>query len=264
MTVQNIKGNIYLVKGGSGANCGFFVGTDEVIVIDAKMTAESANQMIAQIEKFTSKPITRLVLTHSDGDHVNGLGGFPKGLKIYAHDRTRKDMEDAFKKDATLQPLLASLPNQTFTDELDLEIGSEVVKLIYYGPAHTSGDVVVYFPLEKVSFVGDLVFIGRDPLIHRHKGGTSFGLVDTLRALVTLDADLYLPGHVDTVNKDDIQTLMKSIEDKQANIRTMIQEGKTLQEIKNTFGVQDRPASTNNPGFLSLVEVIYLDLAEKK
>ena len=97
LSVEKIKGNIYMVKGGSGANTGFYVGKDEDLVIDAKMTADAAKQMIGEIAKVTSKPITGIILTHSDGDHVNGLNGFPGGLKIFAHAQTKKDMENAAK-----------------------------------------------------------------------------------------------------------------------------------------------------------------------
>lgn len=80
LTAEKIAGNIYIVKGGV-ANTGFVVGEKAVAAIDAEMTADSATQMIEQIRKVTSLPLTTLILTHSDGDHVNGLAGFPQGLE---------------------------------------------------------------------------------------------------------------------------------------------------------------------------------------
>jgi len=263
MSVEKLTDTIYMVKGGSGANAGFFIGEKGVLVIDAKMTAEAARQMIEQIKKLTSKPITHLVITHSDGDHVNGLGGFPEGVEIISHVQTRKDMVEAFK-DPKLQALQPYLPNKTFADRMELRLDQERIEILYFGPAHTSGDIVVFFPAEKVAFVGDLVFIGRDPLIHRQKGGTSLGLVKYLKALLELRADRYVTGHSDIVSKGEIETLMKSIEEKQARIRSLIQEGKSLDEIKKIFGAEDRPAAPGARRFMSLVEVIYLDLKEAK
>jgi cyclase len=258
-SVEKVADHIYVVKGGSGANTGFYVGEKGVLVIDAKMTAESAKEMIEEIKKLTLKPVTSMVLTHSDGDHVNGLAGFPSGLEIISHAQTKKDMEEAFK-DPKLEALRPYLPNKTLTEKMDVRMGRERIHLLHFGPAHTSGDVVIFFPAEKVAFVGDLVFIGRDPLIHRQKGGTSLGLVKTLHALLELPADRYVPGHGDVVSKSDIETLTKSIEEKQAKIRTMIQEGKTLDDVKKALGVEDSPGRR----FMSLVEVIYLDLKEAK
>lgn len=269
VTVQPIKGNLdaaklFMVKGGSGANCGFFVGAKGVVVIDAKMTADAAKQMIVEIRKITPLPITHLLITHSDGDHVNGLGGFPTGLKILAHARTKKDMEEAFQKDDALKPLLAYLPNQTFTDNFDLKGLGEEIRLLYFGPAHTSGDVVVFFPDEKIAFIGDLVFIGRDPLIHREKGGTSFGLVANLKKILELDAKTFISGHNDPLTKKDIQGLSSSIEEKQAKVKDMIKAGKTLDEIKKAFGIADQAGAPAGRRWPSLVEVIYLELTEKK
>jgi cyclase len=146
MSVQNIRGNLYLVKGGSGANTGFFVVEEEVVAIDAKMTEEAAKQMLAEIKKVTPNPVTKIILTHSDGDHVNGLVGFPKGLDIISHKNTRDDMDKAFKSDTQR----AYLPTRTFTEKLSILLanGSKkaAIELLYFGPAHTSGDAVVFFP----------------------------------------------------------------------------------------------------------------------
>ncbi|HDZ26796.1 MAG TPA: MBL fold metallo-hydrolase, partial [Candidatus Aminicenantes bacterium] len=151
---SQVKGNIYEVEGGRGANAGFFIGENEVLVIDAKMTEESAKHMIAEIKKLTSNPIKHVILTHSDGDHVNGLAGFPANVIIAAHHQTAKDMDNAFK-DAKLR---SYLPGFTFSKKMKIHFGDKIVKLFHFGPAHTSGDVVVYFPDEKVAFIGDLLF----------------------------------------------------------------------------------------------------------
>jgi len=262
-TVQQVRDGIYMVKGGSGANTGFFIGQSGVLAIDAKMTLAASQQEVEEIKKLTPQPIRTMVITHSDGDHVNGLNGFPESMKIIAHAQTKKDMEEAFKE-APLQGLQPYLPNQTFTDPaFALLLDGIPVRLLHFGPAHTSGDLVVYFPTEKVAFVGDLVFIGRDPLIHRQKGGTSFGLVKNLKGILALDADTFIPGHGDIVSRKDIEGLMTSIDDKQEKIKALVKDGKTLDEIKKIFNVEDRPSPAGRR-FMSLVEVIYLDITEKK
>lgn len=255
-----VKGNIYEVKGGRGANCGFFIGEKEVLVIDGKMTEESAQAMIDEIKKLTSNPIKYVVLTHSDGDHVNGLPGFPGNIDIIAHSQTREDMAEVFKEPEKK----LYLPNVTFAKKYIIRSGKAQIKLLHFGPAHTSGDAVVYFPAEKVAFLGDLLFLGRDPLIHRHKNGSSFGLVKTLKAILKLDADTFVHGHGDMAKKSDAEALIKALQEKQNRIRTLIKEGKTLEEIKEIFGVKDiplPPGGTQRPG---LVETIYLELTQKK
>jgi cyclase len=261
LTAEKVANNLYVVKGGV-ANTGFLISDKEVLAIDAEMTVESAKQMLAEIKKLTPKPVTRLVLTHSDGDHVNGIGGFPQGLEIIAHVQTKKDMADA-SKDPNLKALQSYLPSRTFTDKLELQVGSDRIQLLQFGPAHTSCDTVVFFQAQRVAFVGDLVFVDRDPLVHLHKGGTTVGLVKTLKALLELNVDQFVPGHGRIVNKKDIESVEKNIEDKQAKIKALIQEGRSLAEIKKTFGIVDRPSVPGAPQFPSLVELIYTENTRK-
>jgi cyclase len=270
LAVQKIKGNAYLVKGGSGANTGFYVGDQEVLLIDAKMSADSMKQVIEEIRKVTPNPVTRLVLTHSDGDHVNGLNGLPKGLKIYGHPQTKKDLEAAAQA-ANMQYLADYLPTETCSpctasreSAQTFAMGSAQVQLYFFGPAHTSGDLIVWLPAERVAFVGDLAFVGRDPLIHRQKGGNSQGLVETLKNLIALNAEAYITGHSDPLTRQDMETLQKSIADKRDKVKALIAEGKSLDDIKQSFGIKDAPAQPGRARFLSLVEVIYLELTEKK
>ena len=48
------------------------------------------------------------------------------------------------------------VPDISFSDEIELDMGDVMFKLIYFGPAHTESDILVYVPEEKLLFVGDL------------------------------------------------------------------------------------------------------------
>ena len=255
LTTKQVRGNLYQVSGGV-ANTFFYVGPDEVLVVDAQMTPEAARQMLAEIQKVTDKPVRRVILTHSDGDHVNGLAGLMPIQTIVCHANSRLHIVQANATAATKLPV----PNETFSQHLSLYLGETEIQLLYFGPAHTNGDVVIFIPSEKLAIVGDLVFVGRDPLIHRQKGGSSVGLVSLLQALLQLDADLYLSGHAEPVDQQAIAGLRTQIEQQQIKVKALIAEGKTLNEVKEAFGIADQPGGRRWP---SLVEIIYLELTEK-
>ena len=270
LAIQKIKGNIYLAKGGNGANTGFYAGENEVVVIDTKMTTEAEKQTIQEMKSISTKPVTRIILTHSDADHVNGINAFPSGLKIYGHPQTKKDMEEAANTPNS-QYLRDYLPNEACSPctasknpVQSIQVGSENIQLYFFGPAHTSGDLVVYFPAEKVAFAGDLAFTGSDPLIHRIKGGSSAGLLETLRRMIALDADTYVTGHTEPLSKKELQDFYKSVLEKRDKIKAMVDEGKSLAEIKKAFGIEEGPAKPGMMRFMSFVEVVYLDLTELK
>ena len=149
LTTEQIADNVYMVKGGV-ANTGFIVGEKEVLAIDAEMTADQAKQMIGEIEKVTSKPLTKIILTHSDGDHVSGLSGFPQGLEIISSVKAKEELAADIEAQNN-EALLPYLPTRTFTDKMDVELAPERIQLLQFGPAHTSGDTIIFLPGKKLS-----------------------------------------------------------------------------------------------------------------
>ena len=255
ISVHEISGHVYEVRDGAGANCAFIVGDKEVYVVDAKMTDQSAKDMIRAIKETTDKPISHLLITHSDGDHVNGIPGFPVDIDIIAHVNAAGHIMEANEAG----PVKIPLPNETFLKHMNLYSGSLEVNLLYFGPAHTDGNIVIYIPGDNVAILGDLFFKGRDPLIHMHKNGSSEGLAKVLQDIIDLDADVYLSGHTDPVKKAEIEDLRKTLIEKQEKVMALIKEGKSLDQIKEAFGI---PLGESR--WRSLVEVIYLELTNEK
>ena len=259
LTTEQVAENVYIIKGGI-ANTGFIVGKDGVYAIDTGMTSEAGRSMVEQIKRTTPKPLSGLILTHSDGDHVNGLGGFPEGLETYSSAGAKKEMEEAFSA-PDLKALQSRLPRNTFSDSMEIDLGTEKVRLLHFGPAHTSGDMVVFLPAKKLAFVGDLVFIGRDPLIHRQKGGTALGLIKALESLLQLDADSFIPGHNDALSREDVEKALGHIRDTVAGVQSLLDENRSPEETKKALGIQEKPAGKGGFSFPSLAEVVYLELS---
>ena len=95
LIVHQLKPNVYWIEGGGG-NSGVIIGDKGVIVIDAKTTAAGGKELLEDIAKITPKPVTTVILTHSDGDHVNGLASFPAGVTVIAHENNKKEQDVAF------------------------------------------------------------------------------------------------------------------------------------------------------------------------
>jgi cyclase len=258
LELVEIMPGIYEVRGGSGANCGLVVGAGEVVLIDAKMTLESARALQEKIAAEIALPLTRLIISHSDGDHVNGLPAFPAALPIISHRATRREMEESFVKNEWQ----AWLPDLTYEGRLNLYAAGRVIELHHFGPAHTSGDSVIFLPAEKLAFVGDLIFLGREPLIHRHKGGSARGVAATLQGLLDLGVETVIHGHGNAVGRAEISELLAMYRDRIARVQEMIKAGKSLDQVKQAFGIPVEEESSARRRWPSLVEVIYLELTE--
>src|SRR4051812_29996477 len=126
---HSLTPNLYWVEGGGG-NSGIIVGANEVVVVDAKTTPAGGKELLDAIAKITPKPVTTVILTHSDGDHVNGLAAFPSGIKVIAHENNKKEQEAALAKGGRGAPPADHLPNQLVTGNKEsLRVGGISLEL---------------------------------------------------------------------------------------------------------------------------------------
>jgi cyclase len=266
-TTHQLKPNVYWIEGGGG-NSGVIVGDKGVIVIDAKTTAAGGKELLDDIAKITPKPVTTVILTHSDGDHVNGLAAFPAGITIIAHENNKKEQQAALKAGGRGAPPADHLPTRVVTKNKEsLKINGVKVEMLHWAPAHTSGDLVVYLPADRIVFTGDIIAMQLpDPLIHLEKNGSSEGWIATAKGMVALNATQYVPGHGDVQMKPAIQKRLADAEAKRAKIKDLVAQGKSLEEIKVAVG--DPPPAQGRggrggPGFASFTEVVYKELSKK-
>jgi len=240
VTLSKIGDKLYEVTGGRGANGGAFIGDNGVLLIDAKMDQESVTQVIQEIRKLTDKTIRFMVNTHSDGDHVTGNRFLPESVVIVAHENCRKEFLHPGRNgepSSWNDPELAQyIPAVTFSNKMDLHVDAKKVELWYFGVGHTTGDIVVFFPDEKIAFMGDQIFEGRVQLIHSYKGGNSFEHVKTLEKMVeTLDAEKFYSGHSEALGKNAIRAHISEMKDLQEKVTGYMNNNYTLENIKQEF-----------------------------
>jgi cyclase len=258
---HSIKDNVSYVEGGGG-NSGVIVGKKGVIVIDAKTTGAGGKELLGDIAKITPEPVTTVILTHSDGDHVNGLAAFPTGLTIVAHENNKKEQAAALAAGGRGVPPADHLPNKTITKNVDrLKIDGTTIELRHWAPAHTTGDLVVFLPKQKIVFTGDIITSRPEPLIHLEKNGSSEGWITTTKGIIALNADVFIPGHGDPMTKADVQKKLSDAEAKLAKVKELIAQGKSLDEIKTAVG--DPAPVAGRPGFATFADVIYREQTKK-
>jgi len=261
VSVKPLTGGVYWTQGGAGGNTGLIVGKDGVIVIDAKTTPDSAKEMLDALAKLTPQPVTHVILTHSDRDHVNGLSAFPnKGLTIISQTNAKKEIEESLNGPDAAP--LDYLPTKTVDKQESLTIDGVRLQLLHFAPAHTSGDLIVYLPEQKIVFTGDLIVsLNPFPLIHLEKHGSSAGWIESAKGMLALDAETYVSGHGDLQTKDDIQKRLDRVQDRYNKIKELVAQGKSLEEVK--IALNDTKAPTPLPGaprFPTFTETTYKEL----
>lgn len=239
VTLDKISESVFQISGGSGANGGLIIGENTVLVIDSKMDELSVNQAIEAIQEQTDKPIKYLVNTHSDGDHIMGNRWSPASLTFIAHKNCRDDffkVNFGRESDWGETEYYSFTPSLTFKKNMNVWLGKDKVELYYFGVGHTTGDIIVYHPDDKIAFIGDLYFATRPQLIHSNKNGNSFEYVITMtRMLDTLDAETFLSGHSDPVGRDEIKRHIQMMVERQAKVKEIILQDLTLEETLDQF-----------------------------
>jgi cyclase len=271
VTVKPLHDGVYWVEGGVGSNTGFIVGTDGVIVFDPKESVESAQQVLAEIAKITPKPVTHVIVSHSNPDHVKGLPAY-KGATIVAQQNAAREIESlAFYTVHTVDSApdwRVFVPSQIVDTRADTKIDGVNIDLLHFAPAHTSGDLIAFLPDQKIVFVGDLF----GPNIHLENGGSSEGMIESLRGLVSLDADTYVRGHAPPATKAEMQKVLDDMTEKRNKIAALYAEGKSLEEAEQAMGEKVIPAPAPTPAPLkayrpardmNYTEIVYTELARR-
>jgi glyoxylase-like metal-dependent hydrolase (beta-lactamase superfamily II) len=258
VSLEKITESIYQINGGQGANGGIIIGESEVLLIDAKMTEESVNQTIVAIKEITNQPISYLVNTHSDGDHIMGNRYFPSSVTFIAHKNCRDDFfKENFGRESDWDEpeFYPFTPSLTFKKNLNMWLGKEKVELHYFGVGHTTGDIVVFHPEQKVAFIGDLYFSGRPQLVHSNKNGNSFKYVKTMmQMLEKLDAEIFLSGHSNPVGREEIEKHIQVMVERQNKVKEFVSQDKSLEETLKEF----------NENESRLVTSIYNEITEQE
>jgi glyoxylase-like metal-dependent hydrolase (beta-lactamase superfamily II) len=270
VVVHTIKeGVAYWTEGGVGANTGFVIAPTGVVAFDPKETAEAAEEVLADVAKITPKPVTHLIISHSNPDHSKGLPGYPKGVITIAQEAAAKDIEMAtwFMRDQNY-PRSSMLPTYVVDRKADLMLDGMRVVLYHWAPAHTSGDLVAYFPDLKLVFVGDVM-----PGLGSHienEGGTA-GMIESLKGIVALDADTFVTGHTPPLTKADMNKALSDAIEKRAKIVALYKAGTPLAEAEKTMGerVVPRLPDDGPPGLkrfrsfrnMNYTEEVYYELS---
>ncbi len=249
--VEKVKDNLFMLKGGGG-NTAVYVGANGVTVVDAKNPGWG-QPILDKIKEITPKPVTRLINTHTHGDHVSGNVEFPATIDIVVQDNTKTNME---KMDIFKQNNGRGMPKKTFKDKMTLGSGKDRVDLFYFGRGHTNGDAFIVFPELRVVHAGD-IFSGKNlPLLDMNNGGSGVEIGDTLaKAHAAIkNVDTIITGHSTLMTWGDLAEYAQFNKDFLRDVRAAATAGKGADAVAGTwkpaekyknYTVQDARLKTN-------------------
>jgi cyclase len=232
------------------ANSGL-VTLGEGVLVDTQADLAHARQMVDLFSTVWSGTPKHVVLTHEDIDHVAGNQLFPEA-EIIAHRSMVERMKEAadpaesqklthgvhhlvtrallhaahpgvlavarqLDENFDFDGIETVFPTSVFDDRRSLDLDGTAVELIYLGPAHEVGDVVVHVPSEGVLFAGDLLFNQSTPM---GWVGSYQQFSDALDAIIALDPQTIVPGHGPVCG-------IEAVKEEQAYFQHVLEESRT-------------------------------------
>jgi glyoxylase-like metal-dependent hydrolase (beta-lactamase superfamily II) len=104
----------------------FLVTQEGVVVVDAPQAI--ADKIFAAASEVTDRPIIHLIYSHAHKDHIGAANLF-ENVTIIAHNETARILNERNDPDRPM-------PDMNFTREMNLQIGDQVLQLLYPGPYH--------------------------------------------------------------------------------------------------------------------------------
>ena len=197
-------------------NTGIIV--DEVgsaVLVDTAATERRNRAILAEVARVSRGAPRVLVNTHHHPDHVYGNCFLPDSTVIVAQDRCRemvlragtaamKELTEPDYGDVTIRP-----PEITFSENMTVHAEGFPIELRMAGPAHTTNDVLVWLPEQKVLFAGDLAFNGGQPIF---LDGSASGFLRAIDQVRALEPEVLAGGHGPVTRGDDVTRLLDDLQ----------------------------------------------------
>ena len=202
-----------------------------------------ARRMLNEVRKISDKPLKYAINTHYHWDHTNGNNVFKDaGATIVGREKTKEFMVNRAPRQ---KGFLASrgfplgedpfLPELTFTEDIELDLGSQPLRLLYLGAAETDDATVVHLPAENIAISGDTVMTGSFPIFGQPV--MNEGLMDdhswiaTIKAIQQLGPECILPGHGPVAREESIRLLINIEQYFLDEVGARVAQGMQIREV---------------------------------
>lgn len=216
---------------------GMVVGQERNLMIDAGNSEAHAQLFLEKLaEHQISKP-DMVVLTHWHWDHIFGLSYLKNTLaissvdtkneikKLIPYEWTDEAIDNRVKEGTEIEfcancikkefreerNILITLPQLTFDNQLEIDLGGVTCLLKHVGGDHAPDCVVVYIQEEKVLFLNDCIY---PDIFSTKRNYTVKRTLELVKKLEEFDAETYILSHWKAISKTEFlqeMNLLKSL-----------------------------------------------------
>jgi len=199
---------------GHNNNLSFIVTGDGVIVINGGAAYALARALHDEIRKVTDQHVKLVINENGQGHAMLGNSYWAEqGVPILAHVEAAEEFDNnahnilegmkRYNRDKA-DGTVAQGPTITFEDEHIIDMGAMHIEVLHLGPAHSSGDISVWLPEQKLVIAGDMAFHERMLPIFADTC-TSCWIETWQTRFEPLGALYVIPGHGHPTNMDQVR-----------------------------------------------------------
>lgn len=245
--MERVTDNVFAETGIRGCNPAYVVTAEGVVVVDTPQLPTHAVRMRKEAESHGE--IKYLINTEYHVDHIFGNFYFQgAGIVVshvetdrnfmtvtpeinpyeYAHEAIPPDDpegesiwpdEETYWKDP-------NRPSIVFDGDLTIRLGDYTFELIHT-PGHTSGQLAVHIPEERVVLVGDTIFNGVQTWLYASNVDEWITSLDRIKKL---DVDHIVPGHGPVCTKRELDVQKAFLLEWLAAVQSAIARGLSKEE----------------------------------
>ena len=157
--------------------------------LDSEAIARAEREAISSTIK---QPVRYLVSSTFHDPYSKGNLAYADVFKI-GHENYRAGLLDQMQRGKlSTEEQRARMPNAAFRDRMSLYLGGKEIQVLYFGPAHTRGDSIIFVPQDRIAYLSEVFFLDEFPNM---AGGYGVAWIQVLERVLALDADIFVPGH---------------------------------------------------------------------
>ena len=228
----------YISDNDASANSTFLVSDQGILVVDTGLNTQEGRKLLDKIRKVSQAPVRWIVNTHYHPDHRGGNSVVGPEALMISTEYTRSKLANSSQDNGL---------NQTVGPKgIALYVGGHEVRIFHPGPAHTRGDLIVYFPDEHVVATGDLFLTNSCPAMD---DGDMENWIASLDQILALPVEHVVPGHFELATKTELQRFRNYLADLRDQVARMHRQGIPLDQVQARLELSAYKAFRQYPNY---------------
>ena len=279
--VLDVQGHVKMIVG-AGANIAASIGREGVLLVDSGSSA-SSDKLLALLRELSPRLPVQYVLNTQYGDrHTGGNEALAKvgrrlvggEMVIIGHEEVLNRMTAA-GGNAMPRPVQAWPTDTFFAQRKEVYFNDEPVQM-FFRPASTDGDSIVFFRKSDVVVTGDIMSTNSYPIIDLAAGGHINGIIAGLNDILDLtvpannveDGTLVIPGSGRLCDELDVAVYRDMVTIIRDRVQDAIKRGQTAAQVKAdkriTLEYEERYGAKTGPWTTDMfLDAVYQNLTKK-